>query len=255
MARTHGFRADPRGARTGLYDYADIDDDFISVHHWFKWHKFGFTRLFDNLSLEIRNGRIGRADAIAIIRARGDDTPHDDIARLCGFLDITEDRLHSIAETFRNKAVWHRQGGVWTIPDFLIPTGLELIDALRSKNPPRRFSVGADGTIEINDCGSLDLEPDEQVTFVTKTGAEYDLARKDWGFYATPSLNGRLAGFGLAGGADPEPRNGAVFSASGGAWPEDAFYTYLEAENLRIVHWLDSDEACQALDQAVAGAP
>ncbi|QCO19892.1 N-acetyl sugar amidotransferase (plasmid) [Azospirillum brasilense] len=121
VARTHGFRADPRGARTGLYDYADIDDDFISVHHWFKWHKFGFTRLFDNLSLEIRNGRIGRADAIAIIRARGDDTPHDDIARLCGFLDITEDRLHSIAETFRNKAVWHRQGGVWTIPDFLIP--------------------------------------------------------------------------------------------------------------------------------------
>ena len=40
----HGFRENPGGARTGLYDYADIDDDFISLHHWMKWYKFGFTR-------------------------------------------------------------------------------------------------------------------------------------------------------------------------------------------------------------------
>ncbi|QCO19893.1 hypothetical protein D3869_32120 (plasmid) [Azospirillum brasilense] len=123
------------------------------------------------------------------------------------------------------------------------------------KNPPRRFSVGADGTIEINDCGSLDLEPDEQVTFVTKTGAEYDLARKDWGFYATPSLNGRLAGFGLRGVLIQNRGTGRYFLLLVERGREDAFYTYLEAENLRIVHWLDSDEACQALDQAVAGAP
>jgi hypothetical protein len=34
---------------------------------------------------------------------------------------------------------------------------------------------------------------------VTKSGAEYDVAAKDWGFYATPSLNGRLQQFGLRG--------------------------------------------------------
>lgn len=120
VARAHGFRTEPRGARTGLYDYADIDDDFISVHHWFKWYKFGFTRLFDNLSLEIRNGRIGREEAVALIRARGDDTPHDDIARLCDFIGISRERFHAVAETFRNPGVWQRRDGVWTIPDFLI---------------------------------------------------------------------------------------------------------------------------------------
>lgn len=121
VARAHGFRRAPDGARTGLYDYADIDDDFISIHHWMKWYKFGFTRLFDNLSLEIRNGRMTRDAAIAAVRARGDDTPRDDIRRFCAFAGITEARFFGIAERFRNRDIWERREGTWTIPDFLLP--------------------------------------------------------------------------------------------------------------------------------------
>jgi N-acetyl sugar amidotransferase len=120
VAAEHGFVADTAGPRTGLYDYADIDDDFISIHHWLKWYKFGFTRLFDNLSLEIRNGRISRAEAVEIVRARGDETPMGDIEKLCAFLRITPARFFEIAETFRNPAVWHRDGDRWTIPGFLV---------------------------------------------------------------------------------------------------------------------------------------
>jgi hypothetical protein len=121
VAARHGFVADQQGPRTGLYDYADIDDDFISIHHWLKWYKFGFTRLFDNLSLEIRNGRITREQAIAIVRDRGDEMPHGDIAKLSEFLGITTPRFFEIAETFRNPEIWGRDGTIWKIPDFLIP--------------------------------------------------------------------------------------------------------------------------------------
>ena len=120
VARAHGFRED-EAPRTGYYAYADIDDDFISMHHWMKWYKFGFTRLFDNLSLEIRNGRITRAAAIEILRKTGDDTPHRDIASFCRFCGITEATFHEIAERFRNPAVWQRRAdGTWYIPGFLI---------------------------------------------------------------------------------------------------------------------------------------
>jgi len=119
-ALAKGFRR-AEGARTGYYDYADIDDDFISVHHWFKWYKFGFTRLFDNLSLEIRNGRLSRDAAIEIVRRRGDDTPHGDIAKLCEFMRITPERFFAIAETFRNHGIWARRDGRWEIPGFLVP--------------------------------------------------------------------------------------------------------------------------------------
>ncbi len=121
VARRHGFRAAAEGARTGYYNFADIDDDFISIHHHLKWYKFGFTRLFDNLSIEIRNGRLTRDQALALIRARGEETPERDIASLCAFLGITRERFAAIAEGFRNKAIWSHEGGVWKIPGFLIP--------------------------------------------------------------------------------------------------------------------------------------
>ena len=86
-----------------------------------KWHKFGFTRLYDNLSLEIRNGRITRAQAIEMVRARGDETPHEDIAKLSDFLQIPVSEFLAICETFRNTDIWSREGSVWTLRDFLIP--------------------------------------------------------------------------------------------------------------------------------------
>lgn len=121
VARAHGFQPNPTGPRTGVWDFADLDDDFISIHHWMKWYKFGFTRSFDNLSIEIRNGRITRQQAIEWIRQRGDETPHADIEKLCAFLGISRARFFEIAERFRNRDIWKQSNGIWYIPDFLIP--------------------------------------------------------------------------------------------------------------------------------------
>jgi N-acetyl sugar amidotransferase len=121
VAVEHGFKERAEGAKTGYYNYADIDDDFISIHHYLKWHKFGFTRTFDNLSLEIRNGRLTREEAIRIISERGDETPHEDIKRFCDFVGITKDEFFKIIEKFRNKDIWQKKpDGKWLIMDFLI---------------------------------------------------------------------------------------------------------------------------------------
>lgn len=121
VAQAHGFRARDEGPKTGLYDFADIDDDFISLHHYLKWYKFGFTRTWDNLALEIRNGRLGRDEAIRVLRGRGDETPHEDVARFCDFAGISRTHFFNIIEKFRNPAVWVRRGGRWVIDNFLIP--------------------------------------------------------------------------------------------------------------------------------------
>ena len=121
IAEEHGFKADDAGPRTGYYAYADIDDDFISIHHWMKWYKFGFTRLFDNLSLEIRNGRITRDEAVTIVCASGERPPLEDIALFCRFAGISEKKFFEIAEWFRDPRVWAKgPDGVWHIPGFLV---------------------------------------------------------------------------------------------------------------------------------------
>jgi hypothetical protein len=120
IARKHGFQVRKSGPKIGYYNYADIDCDFISVHHYFKWLKFGFTRLFDNLSIEIRNGRMTRDEAIRIIKRLGIQIPVSDIKKLCGFLGISLAQFNGIEEKFRNREIWIKRDRCWMIRDFII---------------------------------------------------------------------------------------------------------------------------------------
>lgn len=120
--------------------------------------------------------------------------------------------------------------------------------------PPRTFEAGYDVKVRIADCGRLHLEADEQVTLTTPAGAEYDVTRKDWGFYATPSLNGRLASFGLQGVLVCN-RDRRLFVLLVEKGHEESFRHYCAGEALHIVAWLaaqqDVDALCATLGVAV----
>jgi hypothetical protein len=120
------------------------------------------------------------------------------------------------------------------------------------KNPPREFQVGYEVKGIIRDCGSMRLAPDEQITFLTEQGSEYDLTRKDWGFYATPSLNGRLASFNLR-AVLVKNRVDRFFVMLVEGGKEDLFERYVRREPLKIVCWMDSLEALQSLEAALEG--
>jgi hypothetical protein len=62
-----------------------------------------------------------REQAVSTVRARGDETPREDIAKLCEFLGISSQRFFAIAETFRNRDIWIRDGSTWKILGFLVP--------------------------------------------------------------------------------------------------------------------------------------
>lgn len=124
-----GFTAPDSGP--GYYAFDDVDSGFISIHHYLKWYKFGYTRLFDNLSHDIRRGRLPRDQALTIIRERVPEIPHDDIKSFCEFLEISVEHFYEIAEKFRNPDIWTREDGRWIIRDFIIPDwdGWEPCDA------------------------------------------------------------------------------------------------------------------------------
>jgi len=114
-------------------------------------------------------------------------------------------------------------------------------------NPPRLFEVtGAGVKLMLSDCGRAELDADEQLTFTTSGGGEYDVTRKSWGFYATPSINGRLKSFGL--------RAALVLNVSGRLFlmlvekgKEDAFYQYVESDHQKMLCWLDDDSEVSKL--------
>ena len=86
-----------------------------------KWYKFGFTRLWHNLSIEIRNDRISREKAIKIVRDKGEELPEQEIKSFCNYLDIKENKFFEIVSKFRNRKIWKKnESGVWYIENFLI---------------------------------------------------------------------------------------------------------------------------------------
>lgn len=113
--------------------------------------------------------------------------------------------------------------------------------------PPRRFEVtGAGLRLMLSDCARIDLAPDEQVTFTTPGSAEYDVVRKEWGFYATPSTNGRLAAFGLR-TALVRNRQNRLFVMLVEKDREAAFHAYVVADRQQLVCWLDTDADVERL--------
>ena len=107
--------------------------------------------------------------------------------------------------------------------------------------PARQYEVGLTTKVEIFDCGKMYLESNEQVTFVTSEGNEYDVTKKDWGFYATPSLNKRLVSFSLR-GVLVKNRMNQYFVLLVEKGKEDLFDRYISEEILTIVTWLDSEQ-------------
>ena len=119
--------------------------------------------------------------------------------------------------------------------------------------PPRAFEVGLPGKkFPIYDCGKVALRTDEQVTLVTEAGAELDVVRKSWGYYGTPSLNGRLPRFGLR-AVLGKSADGKYFLLLVEKGKEAEFESYMSDNLQTVVCWMDSTEALESLEKKVTG--
>lgn len=118
-------------------------------------------------------------------------------------------------------------------------------------DPPRVFEVGGPQPVEVRDSARIELDPDEQVTFVTGSGAEYDVVRKSWGFYAAPSLNSRLGRHSLRPALvrNSEDRFFLLLVELG---CEEAFQSYLREQKIKLVCWMDHHDDLSRIEHCVA---
>ncbi len=113
---------------------------------------------------------------------------------------------------------------------------------IEQKEEPRRFNVGKNKKIVLSDWGRIFAGDDELLTFVTPKGKEYDICAKTWGFYATPSMNGRLKAQGfkscLVKGDDKK-----LFVMVVDDSPDklEEFRSYCSTEKMEIIRWFDEE--------------
>lgn len=104
------------------------------------------------------------------------------------------------------------------------------------KKPPRKFKPSKN--IIIKDCAKIYLNSNEQVTFLTKKKQEYDVCKKEWGFYATPSVNGRLKSYNFKTAIIQNIKTKKIYIFILEKGKEKKFYRYLKEENCKVIKWL-----------------
>ena len=105
---------------------------------------------------------------------------------------------------------------------------------------PRLFNVGLKNQITIKDLGDISLEDNEQVTFNSKSGAKYDFTKKNWGFYATQSINKRLINEGFKTALVSNSMN-RIYIMIVEVRFLNLFKEYCEVEDQKILIWLDDE--------------
>ena len=115
---------------------------------------------------------------------------------------------------------------------------------------PRPFVVGIKKKITIKDMGTVYLAPNEQLTFITENKNRYDIARKNWGFYATPSINSRLKKEDFKTALVKNTLN-RVFVMIVEKKNMSIFKKYLNRESYNLVAWLDNNHNLKKIEKCL----
>ena len=107
---------------------------------------------------------------------------------------------------------------------------------MKLKRQNRKFKVGI-SNITLNEVAKLSLKSNEMVTFLSGRN-EYDIVKKNWGYYATPSINSRLLKFNFQTCLIKSliTKNKVILLVQKNKKKE--FNKYLKDEKLKILKWL-----------------
>ena len=106
-----GWSPNPEGPVEGAYyNFENLDCKWIAgLHDYMKFLKYGYGRATDQLCIEIRNGRIGRNDAIQIVRTYEGQLPRKYSADFIRFIDCTEREFHEVLNRFTSPTIFRKK--------------------------------------------------------------------------------------------------------------------------------------------------
>lgn len=95
--------------------YSKIEDHANDVHDYLKFLKFGYGRCTDDVSTEIRHGRLRRESGLQLIEEYDEVTP-DSLDFYCDYLEISRTQFYEFINPMRDRRVWEiNNRGKWQL--------------------------------------------------------------------------------------------------------------------------------------------
>lgn len=103
IIKEYGFSVKEDGPVEGTYtNYENIDEKLVGLHDYLKFVKYGFGRASDHASLDIRNKRISRDEAVELVKKYDGKYPHWGINNFIEYSGMEKEEVDRIIDSFTN---------------------------------------------------------------------------------------------------------------------------------------------------------
>lgn len=109
VQKEYGWKSSEKPFERTYRRASNLDDRYENgLHDYLKYVKFGYGRASDHASKDIRTGYMTREEGIEMVR-KYDHVIPSDLYYWLKYVDMKEDEFWEIADSFRDKRVWHKE--------------------------------------------------------------------------------------------------------------------------------------------------
>ena len=110
-----GFQPNTERTEGSYSKYSSIDDRIDPLHYYTTFIKFGIGRATYDAAQEVRNGKITREEAVALVRRYDDEFPAKFFDEILEYIGIDEDRFWEVIDRARSPHLWAKDGNDWKL--------------------------------------------------------------------------------------------------------------------------------------------
>jgi N-acetyl sugar amidotransferase len=110
VAQAYGFESYANAVEGSMVGYENVDNCQTGIHDYFKFLKLGFGRTTDIACLQVRRGRMTRAQALDIVSRRDGKFPWTylgcPLEEILDEIDMSVDEFVTVCDRFTNKKIF-----------------------------------------------------------------------------------------------------------------------------------------------------
>lgn len=110
VSQAYGFETYSHVIEGSLVNYENLDNIQTGVHDYFKFVKYAFGRASDLASMQVRRGRLTRADAMGLVRMHDGRYPSSylgyPLKSVLDYIDMTKDEFDAVCDRFTNRKLF-----------------------------------------------------------------------------------------------------------------------------------------------------
>ncbi|MEA2091926.1 MAG: N-acetyl sugar amidotransferase, partial [Campylobacterota bacterium] len=118
MIKKFNYETYPQQRTFDLYNHVDCVH-YTGLHDYIKYLKYGYGKITDHVSREIRWGRLARNKGIKLVQSYQNIIPKD-IRLFTQWLGISEKELFDTIDKFRDPRIWEKKEDSWNLKDSVL---------------------------------------------------------------------------------------------------------------------------------------